>query len=93
MLTEPRPALAEQSTFHHALVGLVGLAELVRELAPLDVEPEGPGGEPDAFVYLLLGLVSLGGAVERLGRAGHRPPGPDPPAPPSSSAPAPGWLR
>jgi len=73
MLTEPRPALAEQSTFHHALVGLAGLARLVCALAPVGPPPGGPRGEPDDFVHLLLGVVSLGGTVDQLGRPREHP--------------------
>ena len=92
MLTEPRPALAEQSTFHHALVGLAGLARLVGALAPVGPPPGGPRGEPDDFVHLLLGVVSLGGTVDQLGRPREYPeanPADDPP----SSTDEPGWLR
>ncbi|HZZ45469.1 MAG TPA: hypothetical protein VFE65_01135 [Pseudonocardia sp.] len=97
MLTEPRPALAEQSNFHHALVGLAGLAALVHVLAPDEPSAGDSLDEPDDFVYLLLGVASLGETVERLGRTGQPPRSAEPPAEPAAgpprSTPGHGWLR
>lgn len=66
-LTDPHPALAEQSSFVGYLLGLVGVARSVRTLAEYaDPERTGALPEDDDMVYLLLGLTSLGDAVERL---------------------------
>lgn len=94
MLTDPRPALAEQSNFHHALLGLAGLAELVHALAEDRPVRDGSQGEPDNFVHLLLGIASLGATIERLGRSGDHPrPTADPPDPVPAPAHRLGWLR
>lgn len=90
-ITDPQPALAEQSSFIGYLVGLAGLGQLVRSLAAPGCAGPHPGPHPeDDFVHLLLGLASIGTAVERL--AG---PAPDvPPASGASSLPDSGrWLR
>lgn len=83
MLTEPIAALAEQSTFVNGLVGLVGMARIVRALA---VDATAPPAAPDDFVHLLLGIASLGAAVTRLPAptAADLPAGPDRPVE---------WLR
>lgn len=83
MLTEPRAALAEQSTFVNGLVGLVGMARIVRALA---VDATAPPAAADDFVHLLLGIASLGAAVKRLPAptAADLPAGPDRPVE---------WLR
>lgn len=63
-LTDPRAALADQSSFIGYLVGLAGLARVVDELA--DGHPSESQREPDDFVFALLGLASVGKAIERL---------------------------
>jgi hypothetical protein len=65
-LTDPRAALADQSTFIDYLVGLAGLARMVHELAADGDRSSDPSLEPDDFVYALLGLASVGAGVERL---------------------------
>jgi hypothetical protein len=91
-LTDPREALADQSSFIDYLVGLAGLARIVHTLATDGNRPSDPRREPDDFVHALLGLASVGAAIERLAN----PPAaqPDPiaetqPATPSTSR----WLR
>jgi hypothetical protein len=66
MLTDPRPALAEQSNFVSYLVGLAALARAVHALAGDGHPRSNAGHEADDFVYLLLGIASTGGAVESL---------------------------
>jgi hypothetical protein len=65
-LTDPREALAEQSTFIGYLVGLAGLAQLVHTLAADDNRRAEGSCDSDDFVHLLLGVASLGAAIERL---------------------------
>ncbi|WP_406816292.1 hypothetical protein [Mycobacterium sp. M23085] len=64
-LTDPRAALADQSNFIGYLVGLAGVARMVRTLADDDRRPDACRG-PDDFVYVLLGLAGLGAAIERI---------------------------
>ncbi|WKG06106.1 hypothetical protein [Mycolicibacterium sp. HK-90] len=64
-LSDPRPALAEQSSFTDYLVGLAGVSRAVHALAH-DAAPSVNPGPADDFVHALLGLASLGSAVERL---------------------------
>jgi hypothetical protein len=65
-LTDPREALADQSSFIDYLVGLAGLARVVHTLAA-DGEPHSePPRDSDDFVHVLLGLASLGDKIERL---------------------------
>lgn len=87
MLSDPRPALTEQSDFHHLLVGLAGLGELVRALA--GPPPDGPAStaEADELVHVMLGLASLGDAVGRMASA------PVPAPPPGRPAEPVRWLR
>jgi hypothetical protein len=89
MLTNPREALAEQSSFVSYLVGLAGLARVVRTLATDGNHRHDAPHEADDLVHLLLGLASVGEAVERL--AGSAP------AQRNSAASAPStntrWLR
>lgn len=66
MLTGPREALAEQSSFVNGLVGLAGLAEVVRALAADKTGRVSPATEADDLIHLLLGVASLGEAVDRL---------------------------
>ena len=63
-LTDPRKALAEQSSFLDYLLGLRSLAGTVRVLAD---DPQRIDAAPiDDFVHVLLGVVSVGNAVDRL---------------------------
>ncbi|HEY1971975.1 MAG TPA: hypothetical protein VGH89_28730 [Pseudonocardia sp.] len=93
MLTEPRPALAEQSSFHQALVGLAGVGALVSALASDATPPRRPGVEPDNFVYLLLGMASLAEMIDQLGRPEQTPQSPKRSADPPSSTHGQTWLR
>ena len=54
-LTDPRDALAEQSSFVSYLVGLAGLARVVRALAADGDRRADPRRDADDFVHLLLG--------------------------------------
>ncbi|MHA3023483.1 hypothetical protein ACXPWS_24850 [Mycobacterium sp. BMJ-28] len=69
-LTDPQPALAEQSAFIGYLVGLAGLGRMVHSLAA--DEGRSPG-ESDDFVYLLLGLAGIGAGIEQLTEATPSP--------------------
>ena len=92
MLTDPREALAEQSSFIGYLVGLAGLARVVHALAADGNRRADPPGEADDAVHLLLGVASVAEAIERL--AESAPAQPCPPAaasPPSSTNTR--WLR
>lgn len=62
-LTDPRSALADQSSFIGYLLGVSGMAAAVREMATEATQP----GEADDFVHLLLGIASLGESIGRLG--------------------------
>ncbi len=90
-LTDPREALADQSDFIGYLVGLAGVACVVRGLA---ADGEGRAGhprDPDDFVHALLGLASLGAAIERFAGSAvtqRDPTGAAPPAGPTTR-----WLR
>jgi hypothetical protein len=64
-LTDPREALADESSFIGYLVGLASVARVVHTLADGDRRVAGPG-ESDDFVHALLGLASIGAAIERL---------------------------
>ncbi|GAB1815320.1 hypothetical protein [Mycobacterium sp. MUNTM1] len=64
-LIDPREALADQSNFIGYLVGLAGVARMVRTLAE-DERRSGTCRGPDDFVHALLGLASLGAAIERI---------------------------
>ena len=87
-LTDPREALADQSSFIGYLVGLAGLAQTIRELAT-DGERTSRR-DPDDFVFALLGLASVGTAVERLA---HLPAAQLDPIAGSSVSPITRWLR
>jgi hypothetical protein len=91
MLIDPRPALAEQSSFIGYLLGLAGLASAVRALAADGHSQADNPREADDFGYLLLGVASVGDAINRLAesaRAEHsETPGATPP--PSTNR----WLR
>ena len=87
-LTDPREALADQSSFIDYLVGLAGLARVVATLAADGDRRSGSARDAGDFEYALLGLVGLGKAIERLANqtGAHRDPTP--------SAPTTGrWLR
>jgi hypothetical protein len=92
MLTDPRPALAEQSNFVSYLVGLAGLARAVHALAA-DGHPRADARcEADDFVCLLLGLASAGDAISRLAESERaQPSGTTETAPPPSTSTR--WLR
>jgi hypothetical protein len=66
MLTDPRPALAEQSNFIAYLVGLVGAAKAVRALAADSSRGDAPPGIADDFTFVLLAVAGLGERVEGL---------------------------
>ena len=75
-LTDPRDALADQSSFVDYLVGVAGLARVVRALGTEGEHRESPPREADDFVHVLLGVASLGDAIERLAEsapAQHNP--------------------
>jgi hypothetical protein len=89
MLTDPREALAEHSSFVSYLVGLAGLARVVQALACDGNRRTDAPCDADDLVHLLLGLASLGEAIERLTESA--------PAQRNSTDPAPStntrWLR
>ncbi len=95
MLTDPRQALAEQSSFVSYLVGLVGLARMVHALAADGNRRADPPREADDAVHLLLGLASVAEAIERLAdRAPAQPSSPAVAAPPPSTSETDNrWLR
>ena len=64
-LTDPREALADQSSFIDYLVGLAGLGRVVQTLAEGDRRSD-PPCESDDFVHLLLGFASLGERIESI---------------------------
>ena len=75
-LTDPREALADQSSFISYLIGLAGLARVVHALAADGDRRADPSRDADDFVHVLLGLASLGDAIERLAEsapAQHHP--------------------
>ena len=91
-LTDPREALADQSSFIDYLVGLAGVARVVRALAAEGDRRPGPDRDAGDFEYVLLGLAGLGKAIERLSNpsGAQRNPiiDPTPPAPTTAR-----WLR
>lgn len=89
-LTDPRQALADQSTFIDYLLALAGLAQAVRSLGDQRGDRAQPDCAPDDFVHLLLGIASLGATIERLGATATPPT----PALDGSASPiAARWLR
>ncbi|MGW4095900.1 MULTISPECIES: hypothetical protein [unclassified Mycobacterium] len=64
-LSDPRAALAEQSSFIEYLVGLAAVSRAIHALAGDGTTPV-PPRPADDFVHALLGLASLGTAIERL---------------------------
>lgn len=98
MLTDPREALTEQNSFVNGLVGLAGLAQVIRVLAADDSRRVTTSMEADDFVHLLLAVASLGEAVGHLAApaAANEPQGPPADLPPSSTRPPSmrtRWLR
>jgi hypothetical protein len=93
MLTDPREALAEQSSLVHSLVGLAGLAQVVRALAAEPHRRVTTSKDADDFVHLLLAVASLGEVVGRLSAttAANERQGPAADLPPPSIRT--GWLR
>jgi hypothetical protein len=91
MLTDPREALAQQSSFVSYLVGLAGLARAVHALAgDGDHRAVDPPREADDFVHVLLGLASLGEAIERVAESVPPRAAGAPAAAPSTNT---RWLR
>jgi hypothetical protein len=68
-LTDPRQALAEQSSFVGYLMGLASMARAVHELAADDTRRVDPPSDADDFVHALLGIASLGEKIELLGKS------------------------
>ncbi|TRW84748.1 hypothetical protein FK535_09650 [Mycolicibacterium sp. 018/SC-01/001] len=64
-LSDPRPALGQDSSFIGYLVGIVSMAGSVRSLAAYR-EPVDTHRPADDFVHLLLGVCALGAAIEDL---------------------------
>ncbi|MDV3126181.1 hypothetical protein M1247_14760 [Mycobacterium sp. 21AC1] len=85
-LTDPRDALADESSFVGYLVGLTGLGRTVHVLADSGHRSE-TRCEADRFIDLLLGIASLGDAIERLAEPNSVRPGVVPP--PDKAR----WLR
>jgi hypothetical protein len=92
MLTDPRPALAEQSNFIGYLLGVVGMARTVHALAADSHPRADTPREVDDFCYLLLGVASVGDAINRLAESAQAEPceAPDAAPPPSTNR---RWLR
>lgn len=86
-LSDPRAALARQSSFLGYLVGLVAVSRAIHTLSG-DGSTSAPPRPADDFVHALLGLASLGAAVEHL--AESAPAQPVPANPPDASS---RWLR
>jgi hypothetical protein len=87
-LTDPREALAEQSSFVGYLLGLAGMARAVHQLAVDDTHRTDPPNDTDDFVHVLLGIASLGEKIEVLGVSVADQPNPTAPAGSPSR-----WLR
>ncbi|KUI31325.1 hypothetical protein AU196_18590 [Mycobacterium sp. IS-1742] len=85
-LTDPRQALAEQSSFIGYLMGLAGAAHVVSALA--EGPPARTSSAADDFVYGLLGLASLGRGIEHLAAPAIAPAGVAPHTPAEIR-----WLR
>jgi hypothetical protein len=92
MLNDPRPALAEQSSFIGYLLGLAGLASAVRVLAADGRFQAGAPRQADDFRYLLVGVASVGDAINRLAESARAEQSetPDAAAPPVANR---RWLR
>lgn len=65
-LTDPRDALADQSSFIAYLMGLAALARVVHVLAADDSRSSEIGCKESNFVEILLGVASLGDAIQAL---------------------------
>ncbi len=87
-LTDPREALADQSSFIDYLVGIAGVARTVRALAADGDRCSGPDRGAGDFEYVLLGLASLGRGIERLANPAGAQREPPPLAPTIGR-----WLR
>ncbi|AKK27206.1 hypothetical protein AB431_11525 [Mycobacterium sp. EPa45] len=75
-LNDPHEALADRSDFIGYLVGLAGLADMVRSLAAEGDRHARPARDCDDFVYALLGLASTGAAIQRMANSpstSHKP--------------------
>jgi hypothetical protein len=92
MLIDPRPALAEQSSFIGYLLGLAGLASAVRALAADGHSQADNPREADDFGYLLLGVASVGDAIDRLAESARAEQSETPDATPPLSMNT-RWLR
>jgi hypothetical protein len=90
-LTDPREALAEQSSFVGYLLGLAGLARTVRALA-VDGDRRADPPPADDFVHVLLGVASIGVAIERLDESSPAQE-PEPATAPSGDSTNTRWLR
>jgi uncharacterized membrane protein HdeD (DUF308 family) len=86
-LTDPREALADQSSFIGYLVGLAGVVRVVHTLADGD-RRSGTRRDTDDFVHVLLGLASVGAAIERLANPAATQTNPAPAAASTTR-----WLR
>lgn len=63
-LTDPRPALAEQSSLISYLMGIAAMAGMIDMLA---TDAARVSARPaDDFVHVLLGVASLGNSIEHL---------------------------
>lgn len=63
-LTDPRPALAEQSSLISYLMGIAAMAGMIDMLA---TDAARVSARPaDDFVHVLLGVASLGKSIEHL---------------------------
>jgi hypothetical protein len=89
-LTDPREALADQSSFVGYLLGLASMARAIRELGADDTRRADPPSEADDFVHVLLGIASLGEKIEHLGEPDTGPTSPVTTAPGSTTL---RWLR
>ena len=91
-LTDPREALAEQSTFIGYLMGLASLGRVVRAMADDGDRQTNTSSDADDLVHVLLGVASLGNAIERLAETAPAAAHPEATTSPSDSA-ITRWLR
>ncbi len=73
-LTDPREALAEQSSFIGYLMGLASLSQVVHALADGDRRAD-PSADADDLVHVLLGVARIGEAIKRLAETAPPSPG------------------